>query len=170
MIQDKERGEGGHYTSPTEEDIRKARGIFAYTNEVFIKNIVVDPLDPAVDSLDKVSKTLSEKYPAFDLRFDGNYVVHGSGLILDHKNYARWINNPEADGYAVYLRPKGQQVPKFRDPRESRKCLLDFIGILSEKFTLVVGDHDWKEKIVKSAQKIWGESWRTNLNKSLLEY
>ena len=163
QIENQKRLEENNYSQPSEEEVRKARQIFAFSNELFVKNIVVDPLNPDSDNLDKVSKSLKEKHPQFDFRFEGNYIIHESGLVLDHKNYARWLNNPEADGYAVYARPKGQKIPEFRGPVESGKMLMDFIGILSGKFTLVEGDRGWKEKVIKNAQKLWGKNWRENL-------
>jgi hypothetical protein len=161
----KEQNERKSNLPPTEVEVRNVRQIFAYSNELFVKNIIIDPLDPNLDNIDKATTTLAEKYPAFDFRFEGNYLVHESGLILDHKNYARWINNPEADAYAVYARPKGQKIPEIRGPKESTKMLMDFIAALSGKFTLIEGDREWKEKVIKSAQKLWGNAWRENLAK-----
>ncbi len=134
---------------PTESEIIDARNIFARPGELFVKNILIDPFNPKSDNIEKVKEEMGSKYPAFDLRYGENYIVDPYGLILDSKNFARWNDVPEGNGYAVYARPKGTKL-EINTPEISKSKVNKFIKVLvlDNKFLLIKGNKDWKEMVI----------------------
>lgn len=146
------------FQPPTEAEIANAREVFAGHNEVFIKNITVDPYNPKTQNLEKLQESLEYQYSAYDLSFKTGFVVHPDGIIFNGKNYARWDNVPEGCTYAVYARPKGQEST-LCTPIESKDKLINFIR-LEMVFPLIYDEDGWNETIVNNAREMYGNSWR----------